>query len=212
MPTTPARRDGTRTSNLPLEQRFDERILERAKERMRELDRNGNGTLEGEELANYRGDPPILMSDLNKDNNINLEEMAPALSVPLRRLFLRRPGGPGGYPGSPGGPFRQRLSRQQLIEQLSYRPPYPSSIASDHTTTHRPHAPPSPRASSSSSSSSSGDRIREFAERIFRSNDRNNSGKLEKDEWGSMRDPESTDANRDGVITSRKWPPACPAA
>src|SRR5262245_28251742 len=37
----------TTQSNLPLEQRFDERVLERARDRIRERDRNGNGTLEG---------------------------------------------------------------------------------------------------------------------------------------------------------------------
>src|SRR5688572_7177954 len=59
-------------SNLPLEQRFEERVLDRAKDRIRELDRDNNGFLEGDELANYRGDPPILTSDLNKDNKISL--------------------------------------------------------------------------------------------------------------------------------------------
>lgn len=63
-------------STLPLEKRFDERILERAKDRMKERDRNRNGVLDGEELADYRGDPPIMTSDLNKDGVISLEEMA----------------------------------------------------------------------------------------------------------------------------------------
>ncbi len=45
-------------------------------------------------------------------------------------------------------------------------------------------------------------RIREFAESILRRNDRNNSGRLERDEWGELRgNPEEIDKNKDGVIT-----------
>lgn len=45
-------------------------------------------------------------------------------------------------------------------------------------------------------------RIREFAESILRRNDRNQSGRLEQDEWGELRgNPKEMDRNGDGVIT-----------
>ena len=190
------------TSNLPLEQRFDSRILERARERMRELDRNGNGTLEGEELANYRGDPPIMMSDLNKDNAISLEEMCYRYQSRYGGSSYGGPGGPPGYPGGPsgypGGPPGYPGSSSSSGSPYGYRPPFggPPMVVMGS-----PPPSSSSNSSSSSSSSSPSDRIKEFAERILKSNDRNNNGKLEKDEWGSVRDPESTDANRDSVIT-----------
>jgi hypothetical protein len=183
------------TSSVPLEQRFDSRILDRAKERIREYDRNNNGTLEGEELANYRGDPPIMTNDLNKDGAINLEEMC------LR--YQARYGGssssgfpfPGGYPGSSSSSY----SPSSSSSSSSYRPSTPSSsTSSTSSSSYRP----SSSSSSTSSSSSSNDRYKEFAQRILSMNDRNNSGKLEKDEWSGLRDGgENTDTNKDNVIT-----------
>jgi Ca2+-binding EF-hand superfamily protein len=49
-------------------------------------------------------------------------------------------------------------------------------------------------------------RVRGFAEGMFRRYDRNQSGTLEKDEWGEIRgDPNSMDRNRDGRITMDEY-------
>jgi hypothetical protein len=61
------------------------------------------------------------------------------------------------------------------------------------------------RGSSSSSGSDHNDadaRIKGFAQSMLRRYDRNHSGKLEKDEWGSLRgDPKEIDRDHNGVIT-----------
>jgi Ca2+-binding EF-hand superfamily protein len=54
----------------------------------------------------------------------------------------------------------------------------------------------------SPSNSSDGDRTRMFADSMIRRSDRNGDGKLTRDEWSGVRDPDAADANRDGVITT----------
>lgn len=58
-----------------LEQRFDKRVYDRARESMRDRDRNRNEVLDGEEWKRGDWDPPLADSDLNKDGIIDLEEM-----------------------------------------------------------------------------------------------------------------------------------------
>lgn len=117
-------------SQIPLEKRFDERVLERARDRMKEYDRNNNGTIEGEELASYRGDPPLISSDMNKDGIINLEEMA--LRYQSRYGSSYSSNGPGG-PGGPGGssysssPFGSNNSSSSFSSRPFGSPPSGSS-------------------------------------------------------------------------------------
>src|SRR5262245_20706180 len=179
-------------SNLPLEQRFDERILDRAKDRMREYDRDNNGFIEGDELANYRGDPPILTSDTNKDNKISLEEMAQRYQSRYSGSY----GGGPGFPGGPGGPpgyggySSSGYPGSSSYSSSGYRPPYPSSCHSSTSTTspssssssYRPSYRP-PGSTTCSSSSSNNDRFKELAQSALARHDRNGNGKLEKDEW-----------------------------
>jgi hypothetical protein len=187
----------TATSNLPLEQRFDSRVLDRARERMRELDRNNNGTLEGLELADYRGDPPIMMSDLNKDNAISLEEMCYRYQARYGGSSYGGSsyGGPGGPPGYPGN----SSSYPSSSSSSGYRSPFMSSSPSALSS---PIPGSAPIPGSTSSSTSSNDRVKEMAQRALGMHDRNNNGKLEKDEWVGMREPgEVYDTNKDNIIS-----------
>src|SRR5262245_32797401 len=54
-----------------LEQRFDKRVYDRARESLRDRDRNRNDVLDGEELKRD-WDPPILECDLDQDCVIDL--------------------------------------------------------------------------------------------------------------------------------------------
>src|SRR6185295_16939399 len=96
------------------------------------------------------------------------------------------------YPGSysPGGGYSSYASNGPSSSSSSYRSSSPSSSTTSSSS------------SSNSPSSSSSDRYKEFAQRILSMNDRNGSGKLEKDEWSGLRDGgEGNDTNKDGVIT-----------
>ena len=69
--------DSPLLSKLPLEKRYDSRILDRVKERMREYDKNGDGGIDKTEMTGGRwyGDP-LKEYDLDGDGKLNKVEMA----------------------------------------------------------------------------------------------------------------------------------------
>jgi hypothetical protein len=159
-------------SQVPLEQRFDRRIMERAREMLRDRDDNRNGLLERGEWEGHRWDPPAEQSDVNKDSILTLEEIA--LRYQARESGSQSSSSRGPSPGGPPGTTGSR------------------TIVSI-TPGNSPGASGGPQPG--------GDQTRFYAEGMIRRNDRNGDGRLQRDEWGSVREPESTDTNRDGVIT-----------
>jgi Ca2+-binding EF-hand superfamily protein len=167
------------TSEVDLEKRFHPRVYERARETMKDRDRNRNRTLEGEELTRSRWDPPIEPSDTNGDGVISLEEMCWRYQAMEQAKTQNL------------SPFDPRASRGGYA---MIPPPLFPSMAPATVTVTPGGAPPKP-------SSGDADRLRRFAESMISRSDQNKSGKLERDEWGSVRDAEAADANRDGLIT-----------
>ncbi len=169
------------TLEAELEKRFHPRVFDRAKDTLRDRDRNRNRTLEGEELTRGRWDPPIEQSDTNGDGVISLEEMC----------------------------WRYQALEQAKTQNLS--PFDPRAPRGGYATVPPPLFPSmtlplmaTPSGPAGGPPSGDADRLRRLAESMLGRSDRNRSGKLERDEWGSVRDAEAADANRDGVITTEE--------
>lgn len=172
-------------SAVPLEKRFDARVIEYVKERMLEdRDVNKNGMLERNEwTGSWRSSQPAEM-DLNRDGILTLEEMCTQVAKRFASEGSRREGesrgegrgsfGSGGF-GPPGGGF----------------------------------GPPGggfgPQSGNFGSGGDSSNNMRRYAESLLRQYDENRSGRLERDEWQRMRSEHRTaDTSGDGIITTEE--------
>jgi len=165
---------------VPLEKRFELRVYERAKESLRDRDRNKSGTLDGEEWTRSRWDPPLAQSDVNSDGVITLEE-----------LCYR-------YQGKSQADNPELWASGKLRVGTIVLPPpplFPGLMAPLQAATGAAAASPN------SAKTPDDGRLRKFAESMIARSDENGSGKLERSEWSRVREPEAADANRDGVIT-----------
>jgi Ca2+-binding EF-hand superfamily protein len=178
-------------SAVPIEKKFDARVIEYVKERMlAERDINKNGVLERSEWSNGRWSTPPEEMDLNHDGILTMEELCTQVAKRFASEGSRRdgesrgesrfsggfPGGgfgpPGGGFGPPGGGYGQ---------------------------------PGGNFGSSGGNFGSGGDAassMRRYAESLLRQYDRNRDGRLQREEWQEMR-PEhhAADTNGDGLIT-----------
>jgi len=168
-------------ATVPLEKRFELRVYERAKESMRDRDRNRNDTLDGEEWTRSSWDPPLAKSDVNSDGVITLEE-----------LCYR-------YQGKSQADNPELWATGKMRVGTIVLPPPPLFPGLMRSAV----AAPGALAASPTSNQPPGenDKLRKFAEGMIARSDENKSGKLEREEWPRVREPEAADANRDGVIT-----------
>jgi EF hand domain-containing protein len=162
-------------SAVPIEKRFDARVIEYVKDRMlADRDVNRNGMLERNEWTGRWSTPPEEM-DLNRDGILSMEELCTQVAKRFASDGSRgegsrgdgesRGGFPGGGFGPPGGGF-------------------------------------GPPGSSFGSGGDSSGGLRRYAESLLRQYDENRNGRLERDEWQRMRsEHHAADTNGDGVIT-----------
>ncbi|MBN2476179.1 MAG: hypothetical protein JXB62_16320 [Pirellulales bacterium] len=85
----------------------------------------------------------------------------------------------------------------ELVPVLKFGEAPPDGSKSTRGASARSGGPPS-----ASSGEKPDERIRRWAETMISQNDRNHNGRLERDEWGEVRDAERADLNHDGVITA----------
>jgi Ca2+-binding EF-hand superfamily protein len=171
---------GPLVNTVPLEKRFELRVYERAKESLRDRDRNKSGTLEGEEWTRNNWDPPLAKSDVNYDGVITLEE-----------LCYR-------YQGKSQADNPELWASGKLrVGTIALPPPplFPGLMGTTAMATSAAAANPI------SIKIPDDGKLRKFAESMIARSDENGSGKLEREEWVRVREPEAADANRDGVIT-----------
>jgi Ca2+-binding EF-hand superfamily protein len=206
LPTAAARVPGFEVplgidQRVPLDKRFDPKVYERARESMRDRDRNKNDVLDGEEWTRSGWDPPLSQSDLDQDGVISLEELC------FRYQGKAQADNPKSF-----------ASGQMKFVQVKLPPPplFPglSTPASNAAGLNAAQAPAGgvPLASFPQLTSAvppaaaaplppADEKMQKFADIMIGRADLNQSGKLEREEWGNVRDPEAADANRDGVIT-----------
>jgi Ca2+-binding EF-hand superfamily protein len=155
-----------------LEKKFDQRVIEYVDDMLRERDANKNGVLEKTEWTGRWSTPPE-ESDLNKDGILDKEE----LCVRISKRFTSGAGG--GPPGAPGS----------TTSSGSGGPP--------------PSGPPGGGlAPFGGGQGGDSGRFRGYAEGLLRQYDRNKDGKLERDEFSTMKsDHQQADVNKDGIIT-----------
>lgn len=170
-------------ATIPLEKRFELRVYERAKESMRDRDRNKSGTLEGEEWTRNNWDPPLAKSDVNNDGVITLEELCYRYQVKSQadnpQLWASGNLRVGTIALPPPPLFPGLMGQAAPVSAAA------SAVAANPIATKMPED----------------GRLRKFAESMIARSDENGSGKLEREEWVRVREPEAADANRDGVIT-----------
>lgn len=156
----------------PLEDRYDEKIIERTERAFRYYDRNRDGILDKEEISRGRWSDDPYAHDLNKDGKLSKVEMC--------ERYAKR------YGNDKAKSSSSRSSSSS--SRSSYRSYRSSSSASSRST--------------SGSDSDRNSRIARYAESIMRRYDQNRNGYLDRDEWKNMRnDPEKSDRNRDGKIS-----------
>lgn len=177
-------------SAVPIEKKFDARVIEYVKERMLgERDANKNGVLERSEWSSRWSTSGEEM-DLNHDGILSMEEMCAHAAKRFSTEGSRRDGEsrgesrfsggfPGGGFGPPGGGFG----------------PPGGNFGSQGGNS----------GSSGGNFGSGGDssnNLRRFAESLVRQYDRNRDGRLEREEWQEMRsEHHAADTNGDGLIT-----------
>ncbi len=191
---------GEQLENPTLEQlraKYDERVVERVERALREYDRNGNGILDLEEwrTVDWRTDPRE--SDLNKDGKLTRLELAE------RYVRYYSSGAPGSSSSSSGSSSGSSGSSSGSSGSSGSS----SGSSGDGPRSWGWSSGGSWRGGSSGGSSSGGsaqvdDRIRAFADMALQRFDSNRDGRLQRDEWGRMRDnPQAADRNGDGIIT-----------
>jgi Ca2+-binding EF-hand superfamily protein len=172
---------------VPLEKRFDVRVYERARESMRDRDRNKNGTLDGEEWTRSNWDPPLAKSDVDNDGLITLEELC------YRYQVKSQTDNPELW-----------ASGKLRVGTIAIPPPplFPGLMGSPATQSFAtPKAAAVPTATLNTEKTPDDGKLRKFAESMISRSDENRSGKLERSEWTRLPQPEAADTNRDGVIT-----------
>jgi hypothetical protein len=174
-------------SAVPIEKRFDARVIEYVKERMLEdRDENNNGMLERNEwTGSWRSSRPEEM-DLNRDGILTLEEMCTQVAKRFASEGSRRDGDSresrGEGRGSFGGGFGPPGS--------GFGPPGGGF---------------GPQGGSYGAGGDSSNSMRRYAESLLRQYDENRSGRLERDEWQRMRsEHHAADTSADGIITTEE--------
>jgi hypothetical protein len=183
----------------PLENRYDQRVIERVDNTLRERDRNRNGVLDAEEIRGGRWSPDPFVTDLNKDGRLTRVELAERYKMMFAREDERG-----------GGDDRRRSSESQSDanrgddrgESRYGRGPSPPGSPYGNSTSST-SSTSSSRSSSSgrSSRSSESDRITSYAKSMLAKYDVNKNGQLEEDEWKSMKGAAEADKDGDKIVS-----------
>lgn len=167
------------------------------------LDSNRNGVIEPKELEGGRSHDHKKMFE-EAAARAGMPPTVPAQVSQVRERLMAALQIPGsGAPGASG-------SSTSVVLRFGL-PPGTSPVAGfGASQTLAPVAGFGPAAGAAGASAPSGaspeeQKAREFARGLMQNYDKNKSGVLEKDEWGSLRgDPKEIDRNGDGVITQEE--------
>jgi Ca2+-binding EF-hand superfamily protein len=159
-------------TTVPLEKRYDGRVLEYVDRMLKDQDKNKDGFIDSVEWKDGRWSTPPEESDTNKDSRLSRAELCERIA---RRFGLTSPPGSSSNSGSSSSSDRSRSGSSENR----------SSGSSD-----------------GSSSSSDAAKYKQYAESLIRQFDKNKNGMLEKDEFSEMKsEHRAADMNSDGVIT-----------
>lgn len=159
----------------PLEDRYDQRIMEQVERRLREYDTNKDGLLDQSELSKGRWSPDPKEADLNGDGKLNKLELAER--------------------------YAKRYGSNEKAASNSKSKPVPVSLYGLAPAGSSSGSKSSGSASSSSSESSD-DKVKKYADSLMKQYDKNKNDVLEREEWQQMSNsPERSDSNRDGKIS-----------
>lgn len=171
---------------------------------LKSMDANGNGVLEISEIpAERRGMFQFMASraGLDASKPITISQIRDAMAS---RMSGSSSGGPpGSSPPSSGDKKETKKEEPPLVPGFGVGE---EALVPGFGVTSTTLASVSSVFAGASASNSPAveidSRVRGFAEGMFRRYDRNQSGVLEKDEWGEIRgDPNAMDRNHDGRIT-----------
>jgi hypothetical protein len=166
---------------------IDDRDRRYAEDRMRRYDRNGDGFLNKEELADGRWSDDPFQFDRNRDGRISADELS--VRYAQRRVAEEQRNGnsssSSGSASSRGG----SSSRGSAANQPKFFMPPTESVSSSTT------------GGGTSGGGEVDERMSRMAEFMMGRYDQNRNGTLERDEWSGMpSDPSESDRNRDGKI------------
>jgi Ca2+-binding EF-hand superfamily protein len=177
------------------------------------MDANGNGTLEPGEVPEERKRMFSFIA-----GRVGLDPEKPVEIGKIRETMMSRSGGGDGSRDESrskedDSEKKKKAEEEPLVPGFGVSQEWPRvpgfgervELASATSPSNSSDGTAGRSGSSQEGRSSGDDRSRRFAEYMLRRYDSNNSGSLEKEEWGRLqergRDPRSYDRNKDGVIT-----------
>ena len=211
------------SSSSTKEAKYSENTKRQVKGTLERYDRNKDGSLDRSEIKNARwGSPSPEQSDTNKDGRLSKSELAARYAAREKYYASSRDRGSSdrgssdrsqrssSYYGRSSSDRESELAKRKEAEERARREKeksrYRSSSSSSSSSSSRPsYSRSSSSRSSGSSSKNSGDsqaKFEKYAESLIKQYDKDNNGKLSKDETKEMRRaPVGADTDKDGFIT-----------
>ncbi|MEM7785946.1 MAG: hypothetical protein AAF623_21535, partial [Planctomycetota bacterium] len=178
--------------------KVSDNIMERVEGTLVRYDKNKNGRLDPDEIKRARwGNPSPEDSDLNKDGNLSKSELVKRYQS--REDYYRKNSSERSKSSSSASKSKSRSGSSSSTTARRGS----SSYSSTSTSTRNSRSSSSSSSSSSKSSASDNrDKYLRYAKNLIESYDKDEDGKLSKEEIGKMRRPPvGADVNKDGFVT-----------
>jgi len=174
--------------------KVEEQDRRMAEDRLRRYDRNGDGYLSKEELAEGRWSDDPFQYDRNRDGKLSVDELA-------MRYAKRRMAESSNNAGSANTSKTGSRSSSNPPPQKFYIPPSSTSSTSSSGSGSSRGSGGAARSGRSASESGGDERVLGMVQGLIRRWDADGDGKLSRDEWQNLPfDVSGFDTNHDGVL------------